>query len=345
VPRQAERYALALEVNVYASNQWRHLAMQDISRTGMFVTGQPLLVGQPVLVELDLGGTRVANPARVTHCIGADEARALCRQPGVGLAFHEPVNEAFGVAIERLLSRARTKQPTEYHVVVADAEPRVLERLSAALGAAGFSVAIASTGLELFGACMRQKPDVMLIDRATPIIDGFRLIEKIACDDQLASVPAIVMTTEPSDLEPAFARGAADVVLKPFSLVEMIARVRRVAQAPKRAEHVLLTGAITDIGIASILTLMELEKKTGRIVASNGHAAWVDVVDGRVVDAGWSLGTSHPRAVVLALLEWTRGTFKLVSAPAHRRDTHLAMPITHLILEQARLRDEAARAD
>jgi len=48
---------------------------------------------------------------------------------------------------------------------------------------------------------------------------------------------------------------------------------------------------------------------------------------------------------VLALLEWDRGSFKLVTAPPLRTTTPLAMPITHLLLEQARLRDEAARAD
>src|SRR5690606_41005836 len=115
-------------------------------------------------------------------------------------------------------------------------------------------------------------------------------------------------------------------VLKPFTLVEVIARVRRVAQAPKRAERVLLTGSISELGLASVLTMMELEKKSGRIVASNGHAAWVDIVDGRIVDAGWSIGTSHPRAVVLALLEWKQGTFKLVAGPGRPRGRHLALP-------------------
>lgn len=317
--------------------------MQDVSRTGMFVATSPIAAGLPVVVAFEVNGTRVANPARVSHCLTADDARALCRAPGVGLAFREPMDEMFALAIENLLRRARSKPATDYHVVVADSEPRVLERLSTALGGAGFSVATASNGLELFGACLRRKPDVVLVDRTTPMVDGFQLLERLACDDRLASVPVVVTTTEPSDCEPAFERGAADVVLKPFTLVEVIARVRRVAQAPKRSERVLLTGSIGDLGLASVLTMMELEKKSGRLVASNGHAAWIDIVDGRIVDAGWSLGTSHPRAVVLALLDWQQGTFKLVASPPSARDSDLAMPVTHLILEQARLRDEAAR--
>lgn len=328
---------------LYASQEWRHVAMHDISRSGMFVAASPLPIGTPVVVALDINGARVANPARVTHCLTPDEAAALCRTPGVGLAFREPVDVGFAVAIENLMRRARTRQPQQFHIVVADSEPRVLERLSTALGAAGFSVATASNGLEVFGACLRQKPDVVLVDRATPMVDGFSLIERIATDDRLSSVPAVVTTTEPSDIELAFQRGAADVIMKPFTLVEAIARVRRVAETPKRGERVLLTGSIGELGLASVLTMLELEKKTARLVASNGHAAWIDIVDGRIVDAGWSLGTSHPRAVVLALLDWTQGSFKLVASPQHQRQTRLALPITHMLLEQARLRDEATR--
>ncbi|HEY5928342.1 MAG TPA: response regulator [Kofleriaceae bacterium] len=344
MPRQSERYALDHNVMIYASHQWRHAVMQDVSRTGMFVATSPLPVGTPVMVAFDVNGSRVANPARVTHCLTPEDAHALCRAPGVGLAFHEPVDVGFAVAIENLVRRARTQQPHQFHIVVADSELRVLERLSTALDAAGFSVATASNGLELFGACLRQKPDVVLVDRATPMVDGFQLIERLACDDRLASVPFVVTTSEPSDIEPAFHKGAADVIMKPFTIVEAIARVRRVAEAPKqRTERVLLTGSIGDLGLASVLTMLELEKKSGRLVASNGHAAWIDIVDGRIVDAGWSLGTSHPRAVVLALLDWQGGTFKLLAGPARRRETQLSMPVTHLLLEQARLRDEAAR--
>jgi CheY-like chemotaxis protein len=344
VPRQSERYALDLDIMLYASQWWRAAVVQDVSRTGMFVAAESLPVGTKVVVALDHDGTRVENPALVTHCLGADEAHELCRTPGIGLAFDEPVDVRFTLAIEQLLRRARGAQPHEYHIVVADPELRVLERLSNALDSAGFSVATASNGLELFGACIRRTPDVVLVDRHTPMVGGIHLLERFAGDDQLASIPVVVMTSEAGEMESLFARGAADAIMKPFTLVEAIARVRRLASTPqRRAEHVLLSGSIGELGLAPVLTMMELEKKTGRLVVSNGNAAWIDVVDGRIVDAGWSLDQSAPRIVVLALLDWHEGTFKLVTSPPTRRDSDLAMPITHLLLEQARLADEAAR--
>ena len=64
------------------------------------------------------------------------------------------------------------------------------ERLSTALGTAGFTVATATNGLEVLGACSRRTPSLILIDRAMPTIDGMGLLERLACD--VAAVPVIV---------------------------------------------------------------------------------------------------------------------------------------------------------
>lgn len=318
--------------------------MQDVSRTGMFLsTANPVPAGTPVVVAMLVDGKRVVSPARVTHCLLEPDARELSRTPGIGVVFRDPQDAVFAEAIERLLQRSRTKQPQHSHIVIADPEPRLLERLSTALDGAGFSVATASTGLEVFSACMRRTPDVVLVDRLTPMIDGVQLVEKLACDDKLAAVPVMVMMKEPSELGVALQRGAADVLLKPFTMLEVIARATRVASWPRRTERIALTGSLSDFGLDALLTLVEQQRKTGRIIVSNGQAAWIDVVDGRVVDAGWSLGRAHPRAIVMSVLDWTHGTFKLVSSPTRNRDSDLSLPITHLLLENARLRDEASR--
>jgi CheY-like chemotaxis protein len=344
VHRQSDRYAQDLVIELYASHQWRRVVMQDVSRTGMFLATNALVpAGSPVVVAMSVEGDRVTSPAKVTHCLVDADARALSRSPGFGIVFREPQDGAFANAIERLLQRSRTRQPEHSHIVVADPQPRLLERLSTALDGAGFSVATASTGMEVLGACMRRTPDVVLADRATPIIDGVRLVEQLASHDTLGSIPVIVMANEPSELDPALQRGAADVLLKPFTMLEVIARARRVAQTPRKTERVALSGSLTDIGLAALLTMVEQQRKTGRIVISNGNAAWIDIVDGRVVDAGWSLGRAHPRHIVMAVLDWAHGSFKLTASPARRRETSMALPITHLLLEQARLRDEASR--
>ena len=344
MPRLSDRYALDLTIELYHSHRWERLPVQDLSRTGLFVTMTlPPPLGSPVVVAFTHHGERVLNPARVTHCIDAAEAHALSRTPGIGVIFREPNDQAFAFAIESLLRSARTKQPEHSHIIVADPESRVLERLSAALSNAGFSVATASTAAELFGCAMRRTPQVMLVDRHTPIVDGLKLIERIACDDTLSAVPVVMMTHDPGDIDVAFSRGAADVVLKPFTMLEVIARTRRVAQQPRRAERMSLAGSLADVELGAVLSMLEQQRKTGRIVVSAGHAGWIDIVEGRVVDAGWSRDNSHPRTIVMAMLDWKQGTFKLAPSASKRRDVDLALPIMHLLMEQARLADEAAR--
>ena len=317
--------------------------MHDVSRTGMFLAlTQPFAIGTPVIVGLNVEGVKVSSSARVTHCL--QDGTAVGRTPGIGIAFRQPLAPSFATAIETLIRRITAHKVQDTHVVVADGEPRMLERLSAALADAGFSVATASNGMEVFGACLSRKPDLMLIDRHTPVVDGMQLIQRFVSDDTLTNVPIAVMTKDPRDIETAFAAGAADVILKPFSLVELVARLRRMMQMPRRNEREILTGSLAAIGLGTVLTMLEHEKKTNRVVLSNGHAAWIDVVDGKVVDAGWSLDDRHPRAVVLEVLEWRNGTFKLIAPPPRRRTTSFAMPIMQLLLEQAKIRDEALRA-
>jgi hypothetical protein len=171
-----------------------------------------------------------------------------------------------------------------------------------------------------------------------PTIDGFGLLERLACD--VPNVPVIMMARDAGDVARAFDRGAADFLAKPFSTLEVIARVRRLALAA-HVEQVVLAGNLREVGVPAILTLLEQEKKTGRLVLKNGHTAWIDLVDGRIVDAGWSLAESHARNVVFSVLDWPAGSFKLLASAPRHREAAIAMPITHLLIEQARLRDEA----
>ncbi|MBV8760408.1 MAG: DUF4388 domain-containing protein [Deltaproteobacteria bacterium] len=302
------------------------VVVHDVSATGLFLAAQ-LPVGDEVELTLGSGRARVC----VMH-----RSEGVARPEGVGVLVRD-ASPPFVEAIERVIQRARGVM-TGGHVVVGDPDPRVAERLSTALATAGFTVATATNGLEVLGACSRRTPSLILIDRAMPTIDGLGLLERLACE--VAAVPVIVMSEAPGDVARAFDRGAADFLAKPFTTLEVIARVRRLALA-SHPEHVVLQGSLQEVGLRAVLTLLEQERKTGRLVVKNGHTAWIDLVDGRIVDAGWSLSEDHARNVVFELLEWTSGSFKLLANAAPRRDAGIAMGVTHLILEQARLRDEA----
>ena len=304
----------------------REVVVHDVSPTGLFLAAQ-LPVGDEVELILGRGRARV----RVMH-----RSEGVARPEGVGVVVRG-ASPTFVETIDRVIQRARGIV-TGGHVVVGDPDPRVAERLSTALGTAGFTVATATNGLEVLGACSRRTPSLILIDREMPTIDGLGLLERLACE--VAAVPVIVMSDDPGEVARAFDRGAADFLAKPFTTLEVVARVRRLALA-SHPEHVVLQGSLQDVALPAVLTLLEQERKTGRLVIKNGHTAWIDLVEGRIVDAGWSLADDQARNVVFEVLDWTTGSFKLLANAAPRRDAGIAMAITHLLLEQARLRDEA----
>ncbi|MEO7096472.1 MAG: DUF4388 domain-containing protein, partial [Polyangiales bacterium] len=93
----------------------------------------------------------------------------------------------------------------------------------------------------------------------------------------------------------------------------------------------------------ALLTMFEHERKSGRLVLFGAQTAWIDVIDGRIVGAGASGLTALPRAVMLSLLDWTHGSFELLVAVPDYADDGVCYPITHLLLEHARIRDEAQR--
>ena len=101
-----------------------------------------------------------------------------------------------------------------------------------------------------------------------------------------------------------------------------------------------LCGDLATIGLPALLTLLEHERKTGRVVLTRDHTVWIDIVEGRIVDAGSTEGRHDVRHTVMAVLDWAHGRFEFVPCELASGTVGL-MPITHLLLEHARTRDEA----
>jgi len=339
---------MALTVEITAQGMTQKVSLQDLSRTGMFLQmSAPFPNGTELQVAIAHEGRRVYAHANVTHSLPEAEARSLGRVAGVGIAFQSafsPMDHMFQIAIERIVRERRTSvRPAGLHVVIADRSVRVLERMSCALDEAGCTVAIATTGMEVLAACMRRTPDVVLVERDLPVMDGLRVMAEMAADPTLAMVPVIITSEQPSDIDVAFEAGAMDFIAKPFTAVEVVARARRLPRAqPVVTERVALRGSLADIELPALLTMFEHERKSGRLVLFGAQTAWIDVLDGRIIAAGASGPPAPSRAVMMSLLDWTHGSFELlVTVP---EETGVTYPITHLLLEHARIRDEAKRA-
>jgi len=110
-------------------------------------------------------------------------------------------------------------------VLVVDDDPGIREALARELCAAGYATLEASDGDSGFAACRAAKPDLVLTDLAMPVSDGFALISALR---GVASTPIVVLSVRGGERDKirALDLGADDFVTKPFSLGELLARVR-----------------------------------------------------------------------------------------------------------------------
>ena len=130
-------------------------------------------------------------------------------------------------------------------VLVVDDESAILRAVGAGLRARGYEVEAVATGQAAIDAVAVRPPDVVVLDLNLPDIDGVEVCRRIR---SWSDVPIIVLSAEGSDTRKVVAldEGADDYVTKPFSMPELLARVRvalrhRTAEAPD-AEAVLVVG-------------------------------------------------------------------------------------------------------
>jgi two-component system OmpR family response regulator len=113
-------------------------------------------------------------------------------------------------------------------LLVVDDEATILELLSGSLRLAGFEVVTAASGTAAVRAATASRPDLVLLDVMLPDGDGFEALRRIRSGG--SEVPVIFLTArdEVPDRVNGFAVGGDDYVTKPFSLEELLGRIRAV---------------------------------------------------------------------------------------------------------------------
>ena len=353
VRRRVDRYAMNFPVELWANGRPRNVVLQDLSRSGMFIRVAPTLpVGTIVHIAMSPEGKRLVTAGTVMHSLDEATADALGRAPGVGIQFRVPVrptDEVFAAAVHRMLDRhvAVGAAPLP-RIVIADAHAPVLGAMAAALTEAGFAVTCAATGREVLAACLAQPPDVVLVDRDLPGLDGFQVLGKLS--SRLGHIPVIVASTDQADLPAAFQLGAMDFIRKPTEVLEIILRARRLVRTRPRPDAPLLRGSLSELGLPALLTLLDTERKTGQLELSHGpHRATIELRDGRIVRARSSDPTESSDTCLMKLLDWNHGTFELGAPRIAHGSGPIAGPIAttpvmQLLLLHAQLTDEARHA-
>ncbi|MGH3321116.1 MAG: response regulator transcription factor [Streptosporangiaceae bacterium] len=119
-------------------------------------------------------------------------------------------------------AQARTR------LLVVDDEPTIVELLAVSLRYAGFEVASATTGRAALETAQREAPDLMVLDIMLPDMDGFDVVRRLRSDGRPLPVVFLTAKDATEDKVTGLTLGGDDYVTKPFSLEEVVARIRAV---------------------------------------------------------------------------------------------------------------------
>lgn len=203
--------------------------------------------------------------------------------------------------------------PTEARLLVVDDEANIVELLAASLRYAGFEVTTAGSGAEAVRLAQAEPPDLVLLDVMMPGQDGFatmRRLRELGVDS-----PVIFLTARDAveDRIAGLTMGGDDYIVKPFSLGEVIARIRvalRHAGHQQSAGHVLrfaeLTldddshevrkaGALVELSPTEFKLLRFLMENSGRVLSK-----------AQILDAVWSYDFGGDANVVETYISYLR---------------------------------------
>ena len=267
-------------------------------------------------------------------------------------------------------------------VLVADHDVTFLEQARADLEAEGYQVDVVPDGREALARAQVAPPDLVIADVKLPRLDVWKLVKRLRALDGLEQVPVIFLSQRHTETarRHALKVGVDDVLLKPvhpetlaFRVAKALSRRYRVelahrtlkkasdtrrlllsrqAKAPPPppesaiTSQAALSGTLQEIGLPTVLGMLDVESKTGRLTLvndGNGTIGWVELRSGRAIRA--HLEGDPPREnrdAIIDMLAWPSGAFRFFVEPVEGPDAIDAVT-TELLIEGARTADESAR--
>ncbi len=128
-------------------------------------------------------------------------------------------------------------QKTQNHVLIVDDDRAVRDLLKSRFEAYGLRVDTASDGIEGLEFLRNQKPDLIILDRMMPRLEGGAVLYQIQQEVNLKSIPVMLVTamTHRDDVITWLERGATDYITKPFNPDEVVLRAMRHLRIKKNA--------------------------------------------------------------------------------------------------------------
>jgi len=146
-------------------------------------------------------------------------------------------------------------------ILVVDDEESITQLVSTVLRYEGFEVECAAGGRAAVKLTDRFRPDLVVLDVMLPDLDGFEVYRRLSATEPRVPVLFLTAKDQPADRVHGLTLGADDYVGKPFSLEELVARVRAILRRGQVA-----TPAVIEVGDLRVDTSAQRVERAGRAV-------------------------------------------------------------------------------
>ncbi len=115
-------------------------------------------------------------------------------------------------------------------MLIVDDEVNILELLDFNLKKSGYEVLRAENGVAAIETANTKKPDIIILDLMLPDLDGIEVCKRIRTNKETAEIPIIMLTAKSDEFDKVIGleMGADDYVTKPFSVRELLARIKTI---------------------------------------------------------------------------------------------------------------------
>ena len=134
------------------------------------------------------------------------------------------------------------------NILVIDDESDLVELLKYNLAKEGYNVEFAFNGFDGIKIAEVVKPDIIILDLMLPDINGYEVCKRMKQNSRLSGVPVIFLSAKQEEVDKilGFEAGAEDYIIKPFSVNELLARVRAILKRIPPVQINNKQGAIAD---------------------------------------------------------------------------------------------------
>ena len=197
-------------------------------------------------------------------------------------------------------------------ILIVDDEPNIRELLSTSLRFAGFGVRAVANGAQTISAVLEEEPDMIILDVMLPDMNGFSVTKRLRSAGYTAPILFLTAKDDVEDKVQGLTVGGDDYVTKPFSLDEIIARIKAILRRTIQEDEdaVLETGPIVldqdthEVNVAGTpVELSPTEFKLLRYLMQNANRV---LSKSQILDHVWEYDFNGDAGIVESYISYLR---------------------------------------